>query len=179
MKRFDIKEGEIEMKNDLIIREYEPGDPSRVVYFYYKLYEKQYKFNGSVERYFMNGMVELFDNPADNQMWIVEKNEKIVGSIAVIKKGEHEAQLRWFGVDTSLQGMGIGNKLLDIAMEFCREHEYSHVILWTIDILQSARHLYAKYGFVLTDTKPNFEWADYKLLEEKWEFSGNLLNNEN
>ena len=67
--------------------------------------------------------------------------------------------------------MGLGGRLLDIAMKFCHQHEYTHVILWTIDILKSARHLYAKHGFVLTDTKPNHEWADYNLLEEKWEYN--------
>lgn len=130
------------MENELTIREYKPGDPSRVTYFYYKLYEKQYHFTGAV-----------------------------VGSVAIVKKGDHEAQLRWFGVDMSLQGLGIGNRLLDIAMEFCRKHEYHHVFLWTIEILKPARHLYGKHGFVMTETKPNHEWADYELLEEKWDFS--------
>lgn len=45
-----------------------------------------------------------------------------------------------------------------------------HVILWTIDILKPARHLYGKYGFAMTETKPNTEWADYEILEEKWEY---------
>lgn len=157
------------MQKNMMIREYSAGDPSRVVYFYYKLYEKQYKFNGTVEQYFMKGMTELFDTLAGSQMWIAEREGEVVGSIAIIKKGEHEAQLRWFGIDTSLQGLGIGSRLLDIAMEYCREQEYTHVILWTIDILKSARHLYAKQGFKLTETKLNHEWADYELIEEKWE----------
>lgn len=156
--------------SDIIIRTYKPGDPSLVCYFYYKLYEQQYQFNGSVEKYFIKGMAELFDSPQGSQMWVAEKDHKIVGSIAIVKKGEHDAQLRWFGVGTEIQGMGIGNKLLETAMNFCKEHNYTDVILWTINILKPARHLYGKYGFQMTETKPNYEWASYELIEEKWEY---------
>lgn len=157
-------------KNDISIRTYRPGDPSLACYFYYKLYEQQYHFNGSVEAYFIRGMAELFDDPKGNQLWIAERDNKIVGCIAIIKKHEHEAQLRWFGVDMEIQGMGIGNQLLETAMKFCREHDYNDIILWTIDILKPARHLYGKFGFRKTETIPNTEWADYEILEEKWEY---------
>lgn len=158
------------MMENITIREYKPGDPSLVCYFYYKLYEKQFQFNGSVEKYFIKGMADLFDDPQGNMLWVVEKEEHIVGSIAIIKRGEHEAQLRWFGTDMSLQGMGIGHQLIQTAMQFCQEKDYRHVILWTIDILKPARHLYAKYGFVKTETKPNNEWSSHTLIEEKWEY---------
>lgn len=160
----------MEKGNEVFIRTYRPGDPSLVCYFYYKLYEQQYQFNGSVEKYFIKGMAELFDCPQGSRLWVAEKDGEIVGSIAIIQKGEHEAQLRWFGVGMKIQGMGIGNRLLEGAMDFCREHHYTDVILWTIDILKPARHLYGKYGFYRTETKPNDEWADYALMEEKWEY---------
>lgn len=159
------------MNDNVIIREYRPGDPSMVCYFYYKLYEKQFDFNGTVERYFIEGMADLFQFPGENMLWVAEQDGRIVGSIAIIKRGDHDAQLRWFGTDMSLQGMGIGNRLLQTAMQFCKEHDYRHVTLWTIDILKPARHLYGKFGFVRTDTKPNHEWASYPLIEEKWEYN--------
>lgn len=157
-------------ENQVTIRTYRPGDPSLVCYFYYKLYEQQYQFNGSVEHYFIKGMAELFDDPRGSQMWVAERNGTIVGSIAVVKKEEHAAQLRWFGVSPEIQGMGIGNQLLETAMHFCQEHHYTDLVLWTIDILKPARHLYGKHGFSMTETKPNDEWADYALVEEKWEY---------
>lgn len=156
--------------SDVIIQEYKPGDPSMVCYFYYKLYEKQYNFNGTVERYFMEGMIDLFKDPCGNMLWVAKKDKKIVGSIAIIKRGDNDAQLRWFGIDISLQGIGIGNQLIKTAMQFCKDRGYKHVTLWTIDILKPARHLYGKYGFVKTDTKINNEWASYSMIEEKWEY---------
>jgi len=159
------------MVTDMIIREYEPGDPSLVCYYYYKLFEKQYEFNGSVEKYFMSGILELFDDREGSQMWVVEKDGQIAGSIAIVKRGEGEAQLRWFGVDMALQGQGLGNKLMRKAMDFCKEKGYKHVILWSMDILKPALHLYKKFGFVPTEIKPNNEWASYEIMEEKWEYN--------
>lgn len=101
---------------------------------------------------------------------MAEREGKIVGCIAIVKRGAHEAQLRWFGVAMGMQGTGIGSKLLETAMRFCEEHGYTDVVLWTIDFLKPARHLYGKYGFRMTETKPNREWADHEILEEKWEF---------
>ena len=158
-------------EKDIVIRKYRPGDPSRVCYFYYKLFEQQYGFNGIVEKYFMEGMLDLFEDREGSQMWLVERDGEIVGSIGIIKRGDRDAQLRWFGIDMFLQGQGVGNKLMRIAMGFCKERGYKHVILWSIDILKSARHLYGKFGFILTETKPNHEWAPYPMIEEKWEYN--------
>lgn len=153
-----------------VIRAYRMGDPSRVCDFYTRLYEKQFHFHGSVERYFLAGMVELFDDPTGSCLWVAEQNGEIVGSVAVVKKADHLGQLRWFGVDTSMQGQGLGRRLLETAMQFCRRQGYTDLFLWTIDILKPARHLYGKFGFAPTETKPNNEWADSTLLEEKWEY---------
>lgn len=158
------------METEAVVRPYRPGDPSRVCYFYYDLYEKQYHFNGTVERYFLEGMIDLFRQADGSMLWVAEQGAEIVGSIAVIRRGEQEAQLRWFGVAPSLQGQGLGKKLIETAMDYCRAKEYEHLTLWTIDILKPARHLYGKYGFAMTETKPNLQWASYPLLEEKWEY---------
>ena len=135
------------MNHEIAIRTYKPGDPSMVCYFQYKLYEKQYHFNGFYEKEMLGGMAELYNDLEGSQMWIAERNGKIVGDIAIIKKGTDKAQLRWFGVDLTLQGQGLGNELLKTAINFCREKGYVYVTLSTLDILKSARHLYAKFGF--------------------------------
>lgn len=90
------------MNSEITIRTYEPEDPSMVCYFQYKLYEKQYHFNGLYEQEMLGGMAELYDDSEGSQMWVAELDGKIVGDIAVIKRGHDKAQLRWFGVDMSL-----------------------------------------------------------------------------
>ena len=58
------------MKSDITIRTYRPGDPSLVCYFQYRLYEKQFHFNGLYEQEMLGGMAELYDDPEGSQMWI-------------------------------------------------------------------------------------------------------------
>lgn len=155
--------------NELRIREALPGEPSLVVHYYYKLFEKQFDFLPSTEQYFLHAMEDLFGDPEGNVLYVIEKDSQILGSVGIVKIGEHEAQLRMFGTDPSLHGMGMGNKLMQKAMDFCKQKDYHHIILWTIDICKAARHLYGKFGFHLTDTKPNDTWADYHMTEELWE----------
>lgn len=156
--------------NNITIRTYMPGDPSMVCYFQYKLYESQYHFNGFYEKEMLGGMAEIYNDLSGNQMWIAEMDGQIVGDIAVIKRGEDKAQLRWFGVDASLQGQGLGNKLLETAINFCKEKGYSKLTLGTLDILEPARHLYAKFGFHKTESEAYNEWDESRdMYHETWE----------
>lgn len=158
------------MNNQITIRTYRPGDPSLVCYFQYKLYEKQYHFNGFYEQEMLGGMAELYDDPEGSQMWIAELDGKIVGDIAVIKRGSDKAQLRWFGVDMCLQGQGLGGRLLETAMKFCAEKGYTHLTLGTLNILKPARHLYGKFGFRKVESEPFNQWDKGRdMFHETWE----------
>ena len=99
------------MNDKITIRTYRPGDPSLVCYFQYKLYEEQFHFNGYYEKEMLGGMAELYNDLNGSQMWIAELDGKIVGDIAVVKKGADSAKLRWFGVDLKVQGQGLGNQI--------------------------------------------------------------------
>lgn len=158
------------MKPEVVIRTYKPGDPSMVCFFQYKLYEKQYHFNGYYEKEMLKGMAELYDDLEGSQMWIAELDGKIVGDIAVIRRGTDKAQLRWFGVDLSLQGQGLGTELLKTAVHFCRKRGYRFLSLGTLDILKPARHLYAKFGFCKTESAAYNEWDQSReMYRETWE----------
>jgi GNAT superfamily N-acetyltransferase len=151
------------------IRTYQPGDPSLVSYMQIKLYQKQYGFKAVFEYYLVKGMAEFLKDPSGSQLWVAEKGGTIIGSIAIVRLSVNSAQLRWFAVDNAMQGMGIGNGLIETAIAFCRNNGYTDIELWTLDILHTARHLYRKYGFVPKETKLNTEWAEHALTEEKWE----------
>ena len=157
--------------SDIIIRKHKPGEPSLVVHFYYKLFEEQFDFLPSTEQYFLHAMTELFENPDGNELWVAEENGDIVGSISIVDKGDGTAQLRLFGTHPSTQGKGVGKALMQTAMNFCKEKGYHHIYLWTIDICKAALHIYEKFGFKCTDTKPNDTWANFNMTEELWEYS--------
>ena len=137
----------------------------------YKLFEQQFDFLPGIEQYFFHAMEEYFEAMEDSKLWVAVDSGEIKGSICIVKINVHEAQLRLFGTDPSLQGMGIGKQLMQRAMDFCKTKGYKHIILWTIDICKSALHIYDSFGFKRTETKPNVTWADYSMTEELWEYN--------
>jgi DNA-binding MarR family transcriptional regulator/GNAT superfamily N-acetyltransferase len=159
---------------EIIIRPFQPGDVGYVGYIHGKIYSTTYQFGRIFEFYVMKGLTEFLINNEGGELWIAEVNGEIVGSIAITKANDSVAQLRWFVLDEKFQGLGIGKKLIETALNFCKEKHYQNVFLWTVSTLETARYLYKKYHFKLTEEKPNVEWTGTKLIEERWDL--NLLN---
>lgn len=99
---------------------------------------------------------------------IAETNERVVGSIAIVGQADQTAQLRWFLVHPSTRGAGLGRRLLDGALQFCRDREFTNVFLWTISGLEAASHLYQDAGFRLSETHPHQIWGEERT-EERYD----------
>ena len=162
--------------SEVLIRPFQPGDVGYVAYLHGNLYDKTYKFGQMFEYYVMKGLTEFMIDSDGGELWIAEVNGEIAGSIAITKFSDTVAQLKWFVLNENYQGMGIGKKLMETALNFSKEQNYQHVFLWTVSTLETARHLYKKYNFRLTEEKPNEEWTTTKLIEERWDL---ILSDEN
>ena len=55
--------------------------------------------------------------------------------------------------------MGIGKQLLGEAIRFCEQKNFQRVYLTTFVGLDSARHLYEKWGFKLIEEEENNSWG--------------------
>jgi len=133
-----------------------------------KYYREHCHFKPIFEYYVMKGLLDFLCDPKGCNLWIAEVNGIVVGSIAIVRTLD-AAQLRWFLVDAEHQGKGIGRSLMKTAMCFCEEQKYRRVFLWTVSTLKVALHIYKKFGFALVEEKPNDEWTDNTLIEERWE----------
>jgi DNA-binding MarR family transcriptional regulator/N-acetylglutamate synthase-like GNAT family acetyltransferase len=151
------------------IRSFQSGDAGYVAHLHGRFYEKTYNFGKIFEYYVMKGLTQFMADNEGGELWVAEVNGEIVGSIAITKNSASIAQLRWFVLDDRFHGMGIGNKLMTTAIDFCKQNNYKHVFLWTVSILHAARHLYKKFNFSLTDEKENIEWTGKRLIEERWD----------
>ncbi|MFB7140219.1 GNAT family N-acetyltransferase [Gottfriedia sp. NPDC056225] len=156
---------------EVSVRPFIPGDVGYVAYIHGKIYSTTFQFGRVFEYYVMKGLSEFLMNSEGGELWVAEVNGEIVGSIAITKANESVAQLRWFVLDERFQGLGIGKKLIETALNFCKENQFEHVFLWTVSTLGAARYLYKKYGFTLTEEKPNFEWIGSELIEERWDLA--------
>src|SRR5262245_26387592 len=139
----DVKAA-ITLRSDL-----RPGDIGGIVSLHGLVYAKEYGFDHTFEAYVAGPLaqVALSGSPRERR-WIAERDGRIVGCIAIVQASPAEeragnvAQLRWFLVDPSTRGAGIGTRLLNEAVAFCRACGYDSVILWTVSALSAAAHLY-------------------------------------
>lgn len=151
------------MKNYDVNIGYIAGIVGRVTEMHALYYSGNWGFGKYFETKVATGLSDFVSNCSATKDLIISLsiNGKIEGSIFVDGSSDDAniAHLRWFIVSEKLRGKGAGNFLMNKAMKFCRENKYDSVYLWTFKGLDSARHLYEKYGFSLTEENPGDQWG--------------------
>ena len=148
--------------NQLKIRtEVRSGDLGYLIYLHGKLYGAEYDYNMVYEKYVAQGVAELmatYDDTKDG-VWLVEDKGEIVGTIAIMGRSGKVAQLRYFLLLPPYRGLGLGKKLVQLALDFCVAAGYQSVYLWTATELEAAANLYQKFGFVKTKEVNTLDWG--------------------
>ena len=88
------------------------------------------------------GIGEAFFVAVDNQ------SHKVVGTVAIKKEDGRVALLRRLFVASSHRNLKIGKRLIDRALEFCREVGYEEVVFKSTSRMSGAIDLCSKNGFV-------------------------------
>lgn len=92
-------------------------------------------------------------DPGRDRVWVAMEGDRPAGALTIEgprpEDGEEAARLRFFILDPSLRGRGLGRRMLREAMQFCRESGYRRVYLTTLPRLDAALHLYQECGFTL------------------------------
>lgn len=99
---------------------------------------------------------------------ILECNSVPAGSITVAKADRDTAQIRFFMLEPEMRRRGYGNRLIDLAIDFCRKKGYKRVFLLTITTQVVARHVYETHGFYKVWSRDKSEWGD-GVVEERWD----------
>lgn len=157
--------------NAITIAGYVPGAIGRVAELHATYYTRAWDFGLYFEAKVASELSEFlrrFD-PARDGFWTANRSGRVEGSIAIDgASGKTEgAHLRWFILSDALRGLGVGNRLMQHAMDFCRQREYSRIFLWTFQGLDSARHLYEKFGFRLAEEIEGEQWGK-RVLEQRY-----------
>jgi GNAT superfamily N-acetyltransferase len=152
---------------------YVPGVIGSITALHATYYSRNWSFGLYFERKVASEMAAFFGrmDPSLDGFWFAAEADAIIGSIAIdaAALATRGAHLRWFIVDTARQGEGIGRRLLDTAMAFCRRRGYPAVYLWTFSGLDAARRLYEDVGFRLTHEQPDDQWG-VRVLEQRFEW---------
>ena len=149
--------------------ELRPGDLGSVVHLHGVVYGREYGFDHTFEAYVAAPLATFVQSASDRErLWIAEQGARMVGCIAIVARSATVAQLRWFLVDPCCRGLGLGKRLLNEAVSFCRASGYQSVILWTVSSLVAAAHLYRTAGFQKVEDRPARLWG-VDVIEERYE----------
>ena len=132
---------------------YIPGALGRITELHGTYYHKYWNLGLYFEAKVAAELAEFLSrfDPARDGAWFARAGEDIVGAIFVDGSAAHTegARLRWFIIDPAYQGRGMGHRLMEEAMTFCKQHQFTRVYLTTFAGLAAARHLYEQHGFRL------------------------------
>lgn len=162
--------GDVPDVRAFILRGPEPGDLGQVVHRQAALYAREYGWDWTFEGLISEiagQFVRNFD-PASERCWIAEMEGEIVGSVFVVREDEHTAKLRMLYVDPVARGKGLGRTLVEECLRFARAKGYRRMVLWTNDILVSARRIYEAAGFELIEEEPHRSFGK-DLVGQVWE----------
>jgi GNAT superfamily N-acetyltransferase len=149
--------------------EFKPGDVGRLVELHGLLYSQEYGFDHTFEAYVAKPLAEFVLHQTDRErIWLVDADGILMGSLAIVNHGEQEAQLRWYLLHPILRGRGLGTRLIEESIAFCRESGYKKVFLWTVSSLLAAAQVYRHAGFRVTEEHTHEIWGGL-LTEQRYD----------
>jgi len=114
----------------------------------------------------LNDISGNYQSSDNTNFWVAETlaahGKQIVGTIAIVSSlrgmthNTGVAYLRRMSVLKSCRRRGVANRLLETAMQFCKEHNYVQIELITTKVHQAAMQLYLNSGFYCRSYKPHY-----------------------
>jgi len=152
------------MRHDL-----HPGDIGYIIYMHGIFHALEQGWDHTFEVYVAVPLAEFAQSKSSREkIWILEEGDRIAGSVAIVKRTEEEAQLRWLLLEPEIRGRGIGKWLVEEALDFSRISGYESIFLWTVEALYIAANLYRSVGFVQRERLTHEIWGS-TVTEVKYE----------
>jgi len=94
-----------------------------------------------------------FSDEGYSALWVADYEQTVIGMVGVQKTSEHGAEVRRLRVHSDYRRKGVGAKLMEQALTFCRHHGYLKVTLDVRIERGPAIALFEKFGFQLNRTR--------------------------
>ena len=152
-----------------MLRPHEPGDLGWIVYRHGVLYTQSQGWQPEFEALCAEIACTFLRNfdPNCERCWIAEREGERVGSVCLVRYDDTTAQLRLLLVEPKARGLGIGKRLVQECTRFARQCGYERIILWTVNVLEAAHHIYRKEGYVITEEVPHTDFGT-ELVKQTW-----------
>jgi len=152
------------------LRPHRVGDVGWVVQRQARLYAQEYGWNIEFEAMLAEIGADFIRNfvPGRDFCWIAERDGEPVGAVFLVHQDNEVAKLRMLHVEASARGMGIGKRLVMECISQARACGYIRLVLWTNDILHTARAIYERAGFRLVSQEHHHSFGK-ELTGQTWE----------
>ena len=152
------------MSQGINIRPFGNFDSAKVIEFISDIIVNEFKFKLELDTLDSDILAidESYNKSNGSCFWVAEtvvndddysnthqQKQKIIGTTAVrnLKQFESTCELKRMYVLRDFRRLGLGQKLLDIAIDFAKSVGYSRIVLDSSKALHAARALYLKNGF--------------------------------
>lgn len=105
------------------------------------------------------GKPEKYIIQPGGNIFFVRDNEKVIGTVALMKMEEGVFELTKMAVVPAAQGKNIGQKLMQHTLDFAKSRGWKKLIIYSNRKLENAIHIYKKYGFKEIPIEENNPYA--------------------
>ncbi len=157
-------------KRQVEFRSLGPGDMGWVIERHGAIYADEFDWNTDFEALVASIVTDFHRDfkPGRETAWIAEVDGARAGCVFCCERDADTAQLRILIVEPWARGLGLGRQLVDRCIEFAGQAGYSKVMLWTNDVLTSARRIYEAAGFELVESEEHHSFG-HDLVGQNWE----------
>ena len=98
-------------------------------------------------------------------IFFIQENEKIIGTVALMKIEDGIYELTKMAITPSHQGKQLGQKLMNHAIAYAKAQKWKELILYSNRKLENAIYIYFKYGFkeIPIEEKNPYSRGDIKM----------------
>ncbi len=155
----------------IVVRSHRVGDIGWAIERHGELYADEFGWNEDFEA-LVATLFAQFATKHDakkEHCWIAEVDGERVGCVFVVRNAQDStvAQLRCLLVDTKRRGQGVGKRLVAECLAFAKAAGYAKMLLWTNDVLVSARRIYEAAGFSLVSEERHHSFG-HDLVGQIW-----------
>ncbi len=142
----------------LVVRtlaDYPPGLIGTIAALFGRTIAASHGVDWTLDAMIAEEQIEFFRrfDPARDRVWVAMDGGAPKGGLTIegprSDSDQGAARLRFFILDQSVRGRGLGRRMVAEAMRFCRDQRCKKVYLTTLPGLDAAFRLYAEHGFVL------------------------------
>lgn len=154
---------------EVVLRDPRPGDLSWLQYRHMATLAPLYGWD---ERYEAE-IAELVSNFLKRQregvdrFWIADRGGEVLGCVGFVRETPARGRLRLLFVEPEARGLGLGRRLVTACVDHARAAGCQELVLWTVDVLVTARKIYAAAGFVLEHSEMT-DALGKPCLDEHW-----------